>query len=188
MERQFVSRGRSMKSLKFFFLCLSLLLLSGAGASATDSQSYQLRFFGESSTISFANVRTQDGNAVEATVRIANKSNSPEISVDRYEPEDGIAPEIKSVFTSGKAPRKLYVIVGWASDDSSIETGGTLYEVYAYDEKTELKNGHIQLIADESLTNRLGVGFDGTREGRHVTYKFKTAPAVKRQLATWGYK
>jgi hypothetical protein len=110
------------------------------------------------------------------------------VLVDLYEAEGGVTPEVKSVFVTGENPKKIFSIVAWAADEPSIGTGGNIYQVFAYDERIE-KGGVVpKLRQDIELTKRFGVGFDGMREGQSVTYKYKSATAVKRQLLEWGYK
>jgi hypothetical protein len=169
------------------YIVFCLTMLANFGASAAETEKYRIEFLG-GATIEFAEVKNLEGGAIEVSLFDFRKSRDGKIFVDVYESEGGSAPKIESVFVSGRAPRKLFVIVDWAADIPSIRTGGTLYQVYVYDEKVEKKENIIRLIPDPVLMRRFGMGFDGTREGQRVVYKFKTAKLIKKQLADWGYK
>jgi hypothetical protein len=155
-------------------------------SNAVERQSYRIPFLGGRTNIEFRQEKTQEEIGVGAYITGVTTTGS--VFVDAYEPEGGAAPEIKSVFVSGRKPRKLFVIVAWATDSPSIGTGGSIYRVFAYGERIEKDGTLPKLRQDAELIKRFGIGFDGTREGRSITYKYKNAPAVKRQLLEWGYK
>ncbi len=67
-------------------------------------------------------------------------------------------------------------------------TGGSIYQVFAYNERIEKGGTLPKLRQDIERTKRFGVGFDGTREGQSVTYQYMNTSGVKRQLLEWGYK
>jgi len=177
-----------MINILFRAIILIALLPVGILASAAETQSYKITFMDSDVTIGFDKIKTQDGEAIIANITPMTGNVGNKIFVDRYESEGSASPDIKSIFVNGHAPKKLFVIVDWAADDASLNTGGTIYQVYVYDEKIENKENHLQLVPDADLMKRFGLGFDGTREGKNVSYKFKTAPAIKRQLIDWGYK
>ena len=136
--------------------------------------------------VSITRQNTENGDRIDAY--LIGPSMKGRVLVDRYDPEGGVTPEIKSIFTYGKASKKLLVIVSWGSDSPAIGTGGSIYEVFAYDESVDDKFNQPRLHPDEKLTEKLGTGFEGVREGVHVRYKYKTALDVKRQLLEWGYR
>lgn len=177
-----------MVKVRIFSVVLCLAMFANFGVSAAETTKYKIAFLGGRNTIEFTEIEGQDGEAIVVNMFSSKRPNGGKIYVDRYEPEGGSVPNIASVFVNGYAPRKLFVIVDWAADVSSIGTGGTLYQVYVYDEKVENREKLTRLIPDAVLMNRFGVGFDGTREGKRVIYRFKTAKSVKKQLADWGYK
>ena len=119
---------------------------------------------------------------------MSDYGNGRSIFVAKYEPEGGSTPRIVSIFTNGRYPRKLFVIVAWKSDAPALNTGGSIYQVFAYDELIEVRNGTPHLHEDISLGKRFGIGFDGVREGKSVSYKYKSASAVRRQLSLWNYR
>jgi hypothetical protein len=165
-----------------------LAMLANIGVLAAETTKYQIAFLGGKNTIEFTEVESQDREAIVVTISSSIKPSGGKIYVDRYETEGGSIPKIASVFVSGSAPRKLFIIVDWAADAPSIGTGGSLYQVYVYDENIESKDNIKRLIPDLALMKRFGIGLDGTREGQRVTYRFKTARSIKKQLADWGYK
>lgn len=168
-----------------FILSLSLTFFWSGISSAAEQQSYRIPFLGGGANIAFRSEQSQDGDGVGAYITSVTATRS--VFVDLYEAEGGVTPEIKSVFVNGKKPKKLFIIVAWAADRPSIGTGGSIYQVFAYDERIEKHGALPKLRQDTGLTKRFGVGFDGTREGQSVTYKYKNASAVKRQLLEWGY-
>ncbi|MGF6260801.1 hypothetical protein OKW49_001702 [Paraburkholderia youngii] len=89
---------------------------------------------------------------------------------------------------SEKEPRKLFIIVTWAADGPSVGTGGSIYQVFVYDEQIEKVGSLPKLKQDRVLAERFGAGFDGTREGKPVSYKYRNASAVRRQFVEWGYR
>jgi hypothetical protein len=171
---------------RVFILSFILTFLSCGISSAVEQQSYRIPFLGGGASIEFHSEQSHDGDGVEAYVTGVTATGS--VFVDLYETEGGVTPEIKSVFVNGKNPKKLFIIVAWAADSPSIGTGGSIYQVFAYDERIEKHGALSKLRQDTGLTKRFGVGFDGTREGQYVTYKYKNASAIKRQLLEWGYK
>jgi hypothetical protein len=171
---------------RVFILSLSLTTFCSGVSSAAGQQSYRIPFLGDGASIEFRSEQSQDGEGVGAYITRVRAAGS--VFVDVYEAEGGVTPEIKSVFVNGKKPKKLFIIVTWAADSPSIGTGGSIYQVFAYDERIEKRGTLLKLQQDTGLTKRFGAGFDGTREGQSVTYKYKNAPAVKRQLLEWGYK
>lgn len=168
------------------FVSVSLIFFWCGTSSAVESESYRIPFFGGQVNIEFRPEKTPDGDGVEAYLTGVAETGS--VRVDLFEPEGGATPEIKSVFVNGRKPKRLFVIVAWGADSPSIGTGGSIYQVFAYDERIEKNGKSPQLRQNTELTNRFGVGFDGTREGQSVTYKYKNALAVRRQLLEWGYK
>ena len=194
MEHRNFQRGWPMRKcvlttvVRLFILSLSLTLFWSGISSAAEQQSYRIPFLGGGANIEFHSEQSQDGDGVGVGVYITGVTATGSVFVDFYEAEGGVTPEIKSVFVNGKKPKKLFIIVAWAADSPSIGTGGSIYQVFAYDERIEKRGALPKLRQDTGLTKRFGVGFDGTREGQSVTYKYKNASAVKRQLLEWGYK
>ncbi|NML96469.1 hypothetical protein HHL24_00615 [Paraburkholderia sp. RP-4-7] len=170
---------------RMLILSLTLALFWSGISSAAEQQSYRIPFLGGGASIEFRSEQSQDGDGVGAY--ITGVAETGGVFVDLYEAEGGATPEIKSVFVNGKKPKKLFIIVAWPSDSPSIGTGGSIYQVFAYDERIEKRGALAKLRRDTGLTKRFGVGFDGTREGQSVTYRYRNASAVKRQLLEWGY-
>ncbi|MBC8728160.1 hypothetical protein F6X39_07470 [Paraburkholderia sp. UCT2] len=164
----------------------SLLFFWCSTSSAAEEESYRIPFLGGQVNIEFRPEKTPDGDGIGAYITGVREKGP--IRVDYYEPEGGVTPDVKSVFVAGRKPKKLFVIVAWSADSSALGTGGSIYRVFAYDERIENNGRSLQLHPDTELTNRFGVGFDGTREGHLVTYKYKNALAVRRQILEWGYK
>jgi hypothetical protein len=169
-----------------FVLSFGLTLFWPDISSAVEQQAYRIPFLSGGASIEFRSEQSRDGDGVGAY--ITGVTATGRVFVDLYEAEGGVTPEIKSVFVNGNRPKKLFIIVAWAADSPSIGTGGSIYQVFAYDERIEQGGPLPKLRQDTGLTKRFGVGFDGTREGQSVTYKYKNASAVKRQLLEWGYK
>ncbi|MBB5422293.1 hypothetical protein HDG40_000434 [Paraburkholderia sp. JPY158] len=170
-----------------FILSLCLTFFCPSISSAIEQKSYHIPFLGNGTTIEFCAAPSQDGDGVRAY--LTGTTETGRIPVDLYEAEGGVSPEIKSAFVSGRRPKKLFIIVTWAADSPSIGTGGSIYQVFVYDEQIEKAGGSLTKLKEDSvLTKRFGVGFDGTREGKRVTYKYRNASAVRRQLVEWGYK
>ncbi|SCU73570.1 exported hypothetical protein [Cupriavidus necator] len=149
-------------------------------------QSYPIIFMGSKFDIEFETKQVADGEGVEA--RLLGRGSKRSIFVAIYEPDGGSTPRIVSAFTNGRKLRKLFVIVAWGVDAPALNTGGSIYQVFIYDEKLDVSNGDSHLHEDISLGKRFGIGFDGVREGRKVTYKYKNASAVRRQLILWNYR
>lgn len=99
-----------------------------------------------------------------------------------------MAPEIKSVFVSGVETKRLFVIVAWNSSATALDAGGGIYQVFVYEESVDKNKGVPALRRDAQLSRRFGIGFDGVREGKRVTYKYKTAASVRRQILDWGFR
>jgi hypothetical protein len=180
-------RKRPLKNLvQTFLVSFSLVVFLSSTSNAAEQQSYRILFLGGEANIEFRpdEAPIEDGVCAYLT-GVAKAGN---VRVDCYETEGGVAPEIKSVFVSGQNPKRLFVIVAWGFDRPSIDTGGSLYQVFAYDERIEKMGKSPQLHENAELTHRFDVGFDGTREGHSVTYKYKNARAVRRQLLEWGYQ
>ncbi|MBC8752225.1 hypothetical protein [Paraburkholderia podalyriae] len=169
-----------------FVLNLGLTFFWSGLSNAIEQLSYRIPFFNDRASIEFRSERREDGDGVRAYLTGIRETGS--IFVDLYEAEGGVTPEIKSVFVTGKNPKKLFIIVAWAADNPSIGTGGSVYQVFVYDERIEQGGPLPKLKQDTGLSNRFGVGFDGTREGQLLIYRYKNASAVKRQLFEWGYK
>ncbi|WP_429443928.1 hypothetical protein [Paraburkholderia sp. 40] len=130
--------------------------------------SYRIPFFSDGTRIEFSSKQSEDGDGVRAYLTGIREAGS--IFVDLYEAEGGVTPEIKSVFVTGKNPNKLFIIVAWAADNPSIGAGGSVYQVFVYDERIEQGELLPKLKQDTGLTNRFGVGFDGTRDRQPLTY------------------
>ncbi|TKC78071.1 hypothetical protein FAZ69_32115 [Trinickia terrae] len=171
---------------KSILLICSLTLVFTCEVCWAATKSVTISFLGEQVSVNLEPRQSQDGEGVE--LYLTNTPENQKIYVDFYEPEGGATPEIKSIFVSGKNPKKLFVIVAWNGDDSAIGTGGSIYEVSAYDELIERSETQIRLHQDTTLTKRFGVGFDGVREGKRLRYKYKTASSVRHQLIEWGYR
>jgi hypothetical protein len=180
-------RKRVFKTIvEVFILSLSLAFFCSGISIAAEQQSYRVPFLGGGASVEFRSERSQGGDGVGAYITGMTATGS--VFIDFYEAEGGVTPEIKSVFVSGKKPKKLFIIVAWAADSPSIGTGGSIYQVFAYDERIEKRGALRKLRRDTGLIKRFGVGFDGMREGQSVTYKYKNASEVKRQILEWGYK
>jgi hypothetical protein len=165
---------------------LCIVLVVTPNASFAENQALSIPFLGKRVLINFESRQTQDGEGVNSY--LAGAPGGEKIHVDCYEPEGGAAPQIKSVFVNGKKSKKLFVIVAWNVDVSAINTGGNIYQVFVYDESVQCAGKDCVLHSDAELAKRFGVGFDGVREGEPLTYKYKTAAAVKRKLTEWGYR
>lgn len=171
---------------KIFLLAILLLTsLSVYATSEVKRESYRIEFLEGKSTIDFQSIDTPNG---EGLVSHITTTNAKRILVGTYESEGGVTPEVKSVFLAGRAPKRLFLIVRWKADNSAIGTGGSLYQVYVYEEHIDCRNGGKSLQPNIELSHRFGVGFDGVREGEPVSYKYKDAASVRRQLKRWGYK
>jgi hypothetical protein len=168
-----------------FRLLFAFVLLTPCICMA-QQQSYRVYFMGSKLNIDFETKQGACGDGVEA--RLSDQRNNQRAFVAKYEPDGGVTPRIVSAFTNGKQPKKLFVIVVWRADSPALNTGGSIYQVFAYDEKIEPSNGDSNLHEDIFLGKRFGIGFDGVREGRRLTYKYKNASAVRRQLSRWNYR
>jgi hypothetical protein len=146
---------------------------------------FSIPFLGGRISINCESRWTQEGDRIDSYI---TGPGWQRIHVDFYEAEGGAPPEIKSVFVSGSKQKKLFVIVAWNGGVSALDTGGSIYQVFAYDELIEQGGAAPSLRRDAELTRRFGIGFDGVREGKHLACKYKTAASVKRQLLEWGYR
>jgi hypothetical protein len=171
---------RALVSAVLFFACVSI-----ASPSFAENQTRTIPFLGKYVSINFESRKTQDGEGVDSY--ITGALGIEKLHVDFYEPEGGAAPRIKSVFVDGAKPKRLFVIVAWSGDNPALDTGGSIYQVFVYDESVERSGTISKLHQDTVLAKRFGAGFDGVREGKPLVYKYKTAAAVKRQLTKWGY-
>ncbi|BDB26155.1 hypothetical protein CTP10_R35500 [Cupriavidus sp. P-10] len=171
-----------MKTFIKFFI-VGLLSAAGFANAAAELKCCKVIFFGNESCIEYHAYAGPDGDQV--ALHLLGRER---INVAVYEPEGGALPRIVSVFTSGKSPKKLFVIVAWRSDNSVLNTGGSVFQVFVYDEKMEYSKGSPSLVEDTLLGNRFGAGFDGIREGKRISYKYKNAESVRRQLVTWKYR
>lgn len=174
-----ISRATIFNLLLAFILAIPRICVA-------QKQVYPIVFMGGKLDVEFETKQIADGEGVEA--RLLDRDNKRSIFVAKYEPDGGSKPRIASIFTNGRKPRKLFVIVAWGVDAPALNTGGSIYQVFVYDEKLDVINGDSHLREDISLGKRFGIGFDGVREGRRVTYKYKNAYAVRHQLILWNYR
>ncbi|MCM3607678.1 hypothetical protein [Cupriavidus pauculus] len=171
-----------MAAIKKLFFIILLFSTTCSRASESDGlHRYSIGFVGPKSVIEYKDAASsRDGVDMRL---ITDKSDL--VMVGHYPPEGASPPAIVSVFKAC-APEKLFVIVSWSADIPALNTGGSIYEVFAYDPQIININGVKSLHSNDSLARKFGVGFDGLREGRKVTYKYKKAAVVKQQLNKWG--
>lgn len=100
--------------------------------------------------------------------------------------EDGGLPEIAAIgfANADRDPaRELIVIQTWPQQH--YDYGGAFYEVRIFD---DLKPGQLALIPLDRVSKRFALGCECTwREGRTEHYRFKTIPAVQRELRRLGF-
>lgn len=140
---------------------------------------YAIDFIDKDSVIEYREVQEKSGVDMKLVT-----NNSGVIIIGHYDSEGASFPEIVSVFKACH-PEKLFVIISWSADMPELNTGGNIYEVFAYDPKIVRVNGVKSLQSNDSLARKFGIGFDGVREGKYVTYKYKNAGVVKQQLSKW---
>ena len=100
--------------------------------------------------------------------------------------EEGGPPEIAAIgfANADRDPaRELIVIETWPQQH--YDYGGAFYEVRIFD---DLKPGQLALIPLDRLSKRFPLGCEcNWREGKVKHYRFKTIPAVQRELRRIGF-
>ncbi|MGB7656034.1 MAG: hypothetical protein WBL74_11190 [Novosphingobium sp.] len=100
--------------------------------------------------------------------------------------EDGGPPEIAAIgfANADRDPaRELIVIQTWPQQH--YDYGGAFYEVRLFD---DLKPGQLALIPLDKVSKHFALGCEcNWREGKTEHYRFKTIPAVQRELRRMGY-
>ena len=102
---------------------------------------------------------------------------------------NGGEPEVHAMFTrhlSKGVGDALLLVVGWETE--SYDMSGHLYDVYVYTVDRSDPAGW-KLVEHGSLENRIdgGGGFEGTREGKRVTYPYKDERSLVKRLHDMGY-
>ena len=165
---------------KLFFVIILFAATCSRALESDGLHRYPIDFIDPKSMIEYKGAASS-GDGVDMTL-ITDKSGV--VLVGHYPPEGASPPAIVSVFKAC-VPEKLFVIVSWNADIPALNTGGSIYEIFAYDPKIVNIDGVKSLLSNDSLARKFGVGFDGIREGRKVTYKYKNAGVVKQQLNKW---
>jgi hypothetical protein len=103
------------------------------------------------------------------------------IAVDRYDIEGG-NPQIVTVFFRKKSG--VVVLVKWSINSHSSDFVGDIYKIYVY---KFVSNAEHPLVKDRDVMVKLFEGWDGFRNGHSVSYPFKDAASIRKELARLGY-
>ena len=98
--------------------------------------------------------------------------------VDKYQ-HDGSEPEVKSVFfMEQEASTSIYTIVSWLNIHKAENINATYYRIYSYKVTAD---GRYK--PDSKINNDLNLrGYDGTVNGKTMSFKYKNASAVKKYI------
>lgn len=172
-----------MKYIKFiapFFILLATFITSASAGLAT--KPLKIDFYRKDSIVLFMDRGVEDDIVIDGYLLIPDANTYQTIKLETF-PHEGGRPIIESVFTENTdedKDKELIVLVRWEINHAGIGTDGNYYKAYVFDNS---------VINDDSKFNRLdktekiiGEGIDGTREGKRVTFKHKTAEAIRKFL------
>ncbi|HKR39524.1 MAG TPA: hypothetical protein VJU59_07555 [Paraburkholderia sp.] len=94
---------------------------------------------------------------------------------------EGTGPEIVTVFYR---PNEIVMLARWASGSAGADFAGDLYQVNAF--RLQQVNGQAKFERVPEITKAFGEGYDGVLNGKHVTFPYKNAAAIRARLAALG--
>jgi Tetratricopeptide repeat len=107
------------------------------------------------------------------------------VLLDQFESEGG-DPEMVSTFVDSLASSRqkiLFLIVKWRQVHRQEKVNGDQYSVRAFTDKVVSgKNGSRKLAPHDSLSKRLGGGFQGEFQGRESFFQFKNQASIHNEL------
>ncbi len=147
--------------------------------------------------LQFFYVRPQDdsgdGPMLVGCLHYTDAQGRSRTSSQEFDSEGGEQPVIAAMLTAKLSKGQgntLLLILKWESELSAIGTEGYLYRIQAFG-MTEGQaqggsSGWNERTDLEQKIDNLG-GFDGTREGKQVTYPYKDKESLIRRLRALGY-
>jgi hypothetical protein len=108
--------------------------------------------------------------------------------VTNIETQGGETAELHSVFTETAANSKaplLFMIIRWRAYRPAVETEGFLYQIMTFKLRHQ-EDDKVSFDRFNDLDQFLGTGFDGTREGKRVSFRYTNAAAVRVKLRELG--
>lgn len=127
-----------------------------------------------------------DDKEIEIYVITSREAKLRNEFVGRIEVQGG-PPYIESVFLENgddDPEKELFILVRWEIRHPGLNTAGNFYKTYIYDRNKRAKNGFSRVTATEQ---KIGSGLDGQREGKPVSYRFKSVNSIRALMRKLGY-
>jgi len=94
---------------------------------------------------------------------------------------EGGGPEIVTVFYRRN---EIVVLARWTSGSAGADFQGSFYQVNAF--RLEQANNQTTFRTVPAITKAFGDGYDGTLNGKRVTFPYKNAASIRARLAALG--
>jgi hypothetical protein len=94
---------------------------------------------------------------------------------------EGSGPGIVTVFYR---PKEIVILARWTSGAVGADFQGDIYQVNAF--RLEQANDQTTFRAVPAITKAFGDGYDGTLNGKRVTFPYKSAASIRARLAALG--
>lgn len=148
------------------------------------SPSSRIDFPYQGSTIYFVKASSKGESAIESILTWSGAGDIHSKAVDRFESEGENPPVIESVFledVNRDSVKDLLILVKWNVEHSALDTHGDIYRVHIYDGGSAKLSSN-RLVRESNVEKLFPAGFHGTREGRKVKYKYRTASSIRKFL------